>query len=250
MGPKAGVLAKRSAFAKTLAAAVAVILASCSGAGLDSLPSRGEGTVLAASDDGRVRLDDGRTVRLAGVDTADGAGLDLMLAGQRVELLAAGTDASVVHVRLRRRRRWVQGALLDAGLARVRTSRNEAALAGAMLSREARSRAARRGLWAGRWRVLTAREAEHARGFQIVEGRVRSAKALRRGVFLDFGDDWRRDLSVEVPEAALDRLAAAGLDPEMLEGRLVRVRGRLQPTRNGPLITLDHPEAVELLSDR
>jgi hypothetical protein len=118
-----------------------------------------------------------------------------------------------------------------------------------MLTREARARAAARGLWASRWRVLTADETLDAPGFQIVEGRVRSAKALRPGVFLDFGANWREDLSVEIPDAALDSFAAAGIDPETLKGRLVRVRGRLQPTRNGPLITLDHPEALEVLDE-
>jgi endonuclease YncB( thermonuclease family) len=250
MGPTTGVIAAARRFAKMAAVALALALTACSRAGLDSLPSAGKAVVVSAEEDGRIKLADGRRVRLAGVEVADRTALHDLVAGQAVELLAVGPNRNVVQLRVKRGRRWVQGELLQQGLARVRTAPNEAALARPMLSREAEARARSRGLWASRWRVLTADEAEHARGFQIVEGRVRSAKALRRGVFLDFGDDWREDLSVEVPDAALDRFAAAGRDPERLEGELVRVRGRLQPTRNGPLITLDHPEALELLDER
>ena len=249
MGPTSRVIAKASAFAKTLAVVAVYSLTACSGAGLDSLPSAGSGVAVSADGEGRVRLADGRTVRLAGVEVADETALHRLVAGQAVELLSVGPNPDAVQLRVKHGRRWVQGDLLEQGLARVRTAPNEAALTEAMLSREAQARVRAQGLWDSRWRVLTAEEAEDARGFQIVEGRVRSAKALRRGVFLDFGENWREDLSVEVPGDALDRFAAAGRDPEALEGRLVRVRGRLQPTRNGPLITLDHPEALEVLQE-
>ena len=249
MEPTAGVIAKASGFAKVFAILGSSMLASCGGPGLDSLPSLGSALAVSADSGGGVRLQDGRTVHLAGIDVASGAALHALVAGQQVELLSAGSGADAVQLRLKRGRRWVQGELLETGLARVHTFDGETALAPVMLTREARARNAGKGLWANRWRVLTAQEAERARGFQIVEGRVRSAKALRRGVFLDFGANWRDDLSVQIPDSALDTFAAAGRDPETLEGRLVRVRGRLQPTRNGPLITLDHPEALEVLSE-
>jgi endonuclease YncB( thermonuclease family) len=233
-----------------LAAALLSCLAACGDATLDALPSAGVASVAGVSAGESLRLRDGRAVTLAGVDVADDAALRALLLGQEVELLdGGGGEAGRYHLRRRRDRRWVQGELLDAGVARVRTTANDRTLAAAMLSREARARRDRRGLWAGRWRVLTADEAVDARGFQIVEGRVRSARALRRGVFLDFGEDWRRDVSVEVPDAALDAFAAAGVDPEELDGRLVRVRGRLERTRNGPLMVLNHPEALELLRE-
>jgi ferric-dicitrate binding protein FerR (iron transport regulator) len=66
------VIAKARAFAKPLACALLLAAAACSGAGLDSLPSAGAATAVSADADGGVRLDDGRTVRLAGVDVATG----------------------------------------------------------------------------------------------------------------------------------------------------------------------------------
>jgi endonuclease YncB( thermonuclease family) len=234
---------------------LAIGAAACSPAPLDALAPGERGRVTAAS--GGVLEIGGERVRLAGVELApetDEALRDWAV-GREAELLYGGArrDAygrTLAQVRLTEGRVWVQGRLLDAGLARVRTWSDNRALAGEMLRREARARVAGRGAWAGEgWRVLTADEAERARGFALVEGRVRRVEQRGRSLYLDFGADPRDDFSVRVPAEALEAFAAAGVAADALGGRLVRVRGAVRESRYGPVMTVDHPEAVELLRE-
>ena len=142
-------------------------------------------------------------------------------------------------------RLWLEGALLDAGAARVRTTAAGRALARAMLEREAVARGAKRGLWAlEAYQVRLPTELDPREGgFQIVEGRVAKAGETRGLAYLDFSRNWRDALSVEIPAASLKDFRSAGIDPLRLESRLIRVRGEVQGLR----MTVDHPEAVELL---
>ena len=52
---------------------------------------------------------------------------------------------------------------------------------------------------------------------------------------------------IEAP--ALRLFAEAGLDPLVLEGALVRVRGWVDD-RDGPRIEVTHPEQIEVLATR
>ena len=82
--------------------------------------------------------------------------------------------------------------------------------------------------------------------FQVVEGRVVDAAAVRGRRFLNFGADWRTDFTVTVAPADWKRFAAAGLSVQDYEGRRVRVRGWLDRI-NGPSIDATHPEQIEVL---
>lgn len=235
--------------------AAALVVVGCGDEGLDRLADGGRGRAVEALSGEVVRLQDGRAVRLAGVDapTPDAeAALDALVAGREVALLqgGGGVDAygrPVVHLRVLRGRRWLQGGLLDKGLARVRTTADDAALAREMLRREARARGRRRGLWADpAYRVrLPGEVAGDLNGFMIVEGRVEGTQRLREGVYLEFVPA-RRGFAVHIPRRAL-RAFEAGEDPEALSGRLVRVRGVVRPTQFGPTLLVDHPEQIETL---
>jgi hypothetical protein len=159
-----------------------------------------------------------------------------------------GYGRALAQLRLEDRRAWVQGALLSDGWARVRTYGDNRALAQAMYDREARARAARRGLWAlPAYRVLLPQEvAPDASGFAIVEGRVLRATRAWSGTYLDFTND-RAGFAVLVSAEAERDFEAAAKPPASLAGRLVRVRGAID--RDG-LMRIDHPEPVELLRER
>ncbi len=207
-----------------------------------------------------LQLEGGRTVRLAGIEApaagapwgeAARAALERLAAGRRVDLLYGGaaTDADgreLAHVRVADGP-WLEGALLDAGVARVRPRPGEAALTPEMLEHEARARGRRRGLWRDpAYRVRLPDEFGWSdAGLQIVEGRVRRVGG-RGVVYLDFADDYHGVVSAEAPAKTLRAWRAAGLEPGALRGRLVRMRG---PVR-GYHLTLETPEAVELLSER
>ena len=201
-------------------------------------------------------------MRLAGVDApapdapwgeAARAALERLAAGRSVDLLLGGAGKDAAGARVAQVRvvdgPWLQAALLDAGVARVRPRPGEAALAPDLLAHEARARAHGRGLWRdAAYRVRLPDEfGWDDAGLQVVEGRVRRVSSGRgRLVYLDFADDWRGVVSAEIPSRALRDWRAAGLDPQALRGRLVRVRGEA----HGPHLTVEAPEAVELLRER
>jgi endonuclease YncB( thermonuclease family) len=233
--------------------------AACGGDELDRLAEGERGRVAAVFAGGELRLESGLEVRLAGVDVPGsgepgGREAQALLARRLEERDAAllyggerrdGYGRAVAHVRSTGDRRWAQGALLDAGLARVRTTAADRALASQMLRREARARAAGRGLWSSpAWRVRLPGEVRP--GFMIVEGRIGGVERTGSGAAFTVGAE-RDGLQVGLTRRARADLAAAGVPIEAAEGRLVRLRGVARPTGTGHRIELDHPEQLEVL---
>ncbi|MBL8550039.1 MAG: thermonuclease family protein [Hyphomonadaceae bacterium] len=154
---------------------------------------------------------------------------------------------------------WVQQAMVQEGLARVRTRKENHARAAELLAAEAQARRARRGLWGqAAYRVLTA-EAAIAKAadlpsrcgqgpFWVVEGTVRDVSATPERVYLNFGADYRSDFTVAVYGEDVADWTGDQHGPafESYEGRKVRVRGRAA-NRGGPLICADHPAQIEML---
>jgi len=249
---------RRAALGRKCALLALLLLAACGErAALDRLARGERGRVAEVRSADVLVLDGGLVVRLAGLDgpRAGEPGADqgrAMLArlavGRSAQLLYGGArrDAygrALAQVRLADGE-WLQKAMLEAGLARVRTWPDNRALAAPMLAAEARARAARRGLWSGVWQVRLPEEiGSGAAGFQIVEGWVRGVSAKPWGVYLEFSPD-RKGFAALVPAGRAGDFAAAGRDPAGLQRRLVRVRGVVG---SGGVMRIDHPEAIELL---
>ncbi len=144
--------------------------------------------------------------------------------------------------------RWIQGALLAAGMARVYTFPDNRKRAAEMLALEAGARAARRGIWDHRfYRVLDQAEtARHVDTFQLVEGRVLNTAVVRRRGYLNFGPDWRSDFTISISPGSMRRFKSAGPGLERYKDMRVRVRGWLK-SYNGPMIEATHPEQIEVL---
>ncbi|MEI7933083.1 MAG: thermonuclease family protein, partial [Alphaproteobacteria bacterium] len=166
--------------------------------------------------------------------------------GKPVTLLYGGLkrdryERALAHVRVDAGRRWMQGEILAAGLARVRTYPDSRAMAAEMLEAEAEARRAGKGLWAlDAYKVLLPYECPGKSGFQIIEGKVSKVAVGGGAVLLDFLSGGAR---AEIPRFVSADFAAAGHALEGLKDRLVRIRG---PLRDG-VIRLDHPETLELL---
>ncbi len=143
---------------------------------------------------------------------------------------------------------WVQGALLEQGMARVYSFPDNRALVPEMLSRERAARAARRGIWDHPfYAVRTDLESEEDIGtFQLIEGEVIEVAVVRGRAYLNFGDDWKQDFTITLAPAVRRLFETEGHDPRAYEGRRVRVRGWLK-SFNGPMIEATHPEQIELL---
>jgi len=236
-----------------------LMLAACGDrAAIDRLASFGEGKVARVLAADAMVLEDGRTVRLVGITgpAANGAyrgeaqaALEDLVGGREIELLTGGAakDAygrTLAHLRRRPDGLWVQGALLDAGAARVRTYADNRALAAEMLEHEARARLTARGLWAlPAYRVLLPQEASGLRGFVVAEGRAAAVRAGPAGAEIALSDGGRGIVLRIVPRAVPD-FEAAGKAPAALAGRMIRARGTL---RADGVIRLDHPESLEVL---
>ncbi len=249
---------------------VATLAPSGRAAGPADLPREGGGEVVGIVDGDTLVLESGREVRLVGLqapklplgrpdfepwplaEEARKALADLAL-GKRIALAFGGRREDrhgrlLAHAILEPDGTWVQGALLDRGMARVYSFADNRALVPEMLARESAARRARRGIWEHPfYRILSAGEAgDHLDRFALVEGRVRAVGEARGLTFLNFGDDWRSDFTLVLPRAARRLFAAEGRDPDDLAGRLLRARGWLKE-RNGPMITVTHPEQIEVL---
>jgi endonuclease YncB( thermonuclease family) len=145
--------------------------------------------------------------------------------------------------------RWVQGALLEAGMARVYSFADNRALVPEMLALETRARAQRRGIWAHPYYAIRDPEAAgaHIGSFQLVEGRVLEAAVVRGRAYLNFGADWREDFTITLAPEVRRRFEAESIDPRDYQAARVRVRGWLK-SFNGPMIEVTHPEQIEVLA--
>ena len=142
---------------------------------------------------------------------------------------------------------WIQGAMLEAGYARVYTFDDNRSLIPEMLRLEAAARAARRGIWAhSYYRIRTPEDlAGTTDSFQIVEGQVRAVGLSRDRAFLNFGPDYKTDFTVAIAKRDYKNFGR-GFDPKRYDGQMVRVRGWVEAI-NGPSIDVTHPEQIEVI---
>ncbi|MBT5457904.1 MAG: thermonuclease family protein [Rhodospirillaceae bacterium] len=144
--------------------------------------------------------------------------------------------------------RWVQGALLSAGMARVYTFPDNRGRAAEMLAQERAARGARRGIWNLRYyRILKPEEAGRFIGtFQLIEGKILQAALVRGRAYLNFGANWKTDFTITMSPKSRRRHWRGEKPVQDYEGRRVRVRGWLK-SFNGPMIEATHPEQIEVL---
>lgn len=229
-----------------------------------------EAVVRAVHEDGTLALANGLTANLAGIDLPRPA-LDEskaspraaaarrfvagLVEGEKVRLFYSGRRhdrhgralAEIVRVR---DGRWVQGALVASGVARVRVTPDHPGCAKALLALEAGARNRRLGNWSDSWyRVFRAGDPDlidHRGRFEIVEGRVRSVGRGRDRVYLNFGARWTTDFTIMIVNRDLPRFRATPKDPDRLRGRTIRVRGMLR-SEGGPAIYALHPDMIEIV---
>jgi endonuclease YncB( thermonuclease family) len=146
---------------------------------------------------------------------------------------------------------WIQGRLLEMGLARVYSFSDNRAGVAQMLSIERAARASGRGIWSHPFYGLRKANDHDALwplidSFQIIAGRVAAVHEAKSATYINFGEDWRSDFSLRIASADRRAFRDAGIDLTALAGKLVRVRGWLS-AYNGPSLKVDHPEQLEIL---
>jgi endonuclease YncB( thermonuclease family) len=240
----------------------------------------GTGRVTAVVDGRSFILDDGREIRVAGIEVvqmpapgesgpraqaaaaaarSSRAALETTVGGQIVELRRAAGQASanvdrygrtLAAVFVERDGTSVAHALLAGGFAKVSANVGDRACAAELLGKERSARERRLGVWGEAYYAVVgaesgaALEAEHGR-FTVVEGKVLSVRESAGTIYMNFGRRWSEALTVTVLKRNERSFAAGGLDLKKLTNRRVRVRGWIEE-RNGPRIEATRPEQIEI----
>ena len=253
----------RSSASLPACAASLLVLASVGRAGAAdcALEPQGEGRVAAVVDARSLRLEDGREIRLAGIeraepDRASGRAALIAIAGGRDVTLHGEDDSpdrygrQPAFVFVKGMEQSVQSELLRRGEVLVSPDIPEKNCAAALAAAEAGARQAKSGIWA----ETTAIKNTESPGdilaavghFTVVEGRVLSVRQAGATTYLNFGRNWTRDFAATISRRIIPAFENAGLGPKSLENRRIRVRG-IVSSRGGPRIELLRVGQIEVL---
>jgi len=222
---------------------------------------QGEGRVAAVIDARTFRLDDGREVRLAGIEpavpdkTKAAAALTAIVTGREVTL--HGEDDAPdrygrqpAFVFLAGSETPVQSELLRRGEALASMEVTNKDCAAALAAAEAEARQAKKGTWAEPAAIKNAESpGDILTGigrFTVIEGKVLSVRQAGATTYLNFGRNWTRDFAVTISRRMMASFEAAGLLPKSLENRRIRVRGYVE-ARGGPRIEVLRVGQIEIL---
>ena len=228
-----------------------------------------------------LRLGDGRKVKLVGLETAipmelHGATLTRYLEnltlGKAVQLILGrrktdryGRHMAHLFVEQKGSLVWVQADLIKQGLGLVAPeprayspgsspSANAKCIAH-LLRLEEKARKNRRGFWGNK--IFQVRNAwdtrelsKYIQTFQIIEGRIKRLSLSRGKIYINFGRNWKSDLTIVVNKATIKSMQP-GSDKlarllEQLERKKIRIRGWIED-RNGPLIRVRNRHQLEIL---
>lgn len=226
-----------------------------------SFEPQGEGRVAAVIDARSFRLQDGREVRLAGIEPvvaekADrSSALAAIIAGREVTL--SGEDDTPdrygrqpAFVFLASSDTLVQGLLLAQGQALVSATVTDKDCASILNAAEAAARQAKLGTWADPAAIKNAESPGDILAgigrFTVVEGRVLSVRQAGATTYLNFGRNWTRGFAVTISRRMLAAFEAGGIVLKSLENRRIRVRGWVE-ARGGPRIEVLRVGQIEML---
>jgi hypothetical protein len=226
-----------------------------------------EAQAIAVPDMRTVELDDGRTLRIAAIESfallsSAGDTAERVLQDRLAGLLAG----KALHIRLlsdepdRYGRvpalvaledgTTVQEMLIQEGLA-IAFATDASALPcfAEMLLAEDAARRETRGFWTSPALPYATAEALEplTGGFAIFEGAVRSVGNRTNTTYLNFGYRWSEDATVEIPADERDRFGGEEPLAALVEKR-VRVRGFLEE-KAGPMMTVRSPMQIEVLGE-
>lgn len=140
---------------------------------------------------------------------------------------------------------WVQGEMLRRGMARVYSFADNRSVVQEMLSAERMSFNARIGIWALDYYKIRPQEisGRYTNSFQIISGTIKEVATVRNNTYLNFGEDYREDFTIVIPNRVKRMFEEMDINLSDLESKNIFVRGWLK-YYNGPSIDLTHPEQL------
>ena len=224
----------------------------------------GDGRVAAVIDARSFRLDDGREIRLAGIEPADAdkakgaAALAAVVGGRNVTLHGAddtpdryGRQAAFVFVA--GSEAPVQSELLRQGAVLFSANVADSACAGTLAAAEATAMSAKLGIWSAPTAIKNAESPGDILAgigrFTVVEGKVLSVRQSGATTYLNFGRNWTQDFAATISRRMIPGFEAAGLSLKSLENRRIRVRGFVS-SRAGPRIEVLRVGQIEVLGGK
>jgi endonuclease YncB( thermonuclease family) len=249
------------------ACAASLLVLACvgrAGAADCAFAPQGEGRVAAVIDGRSFRLDDGREIRLIGIEQA---GTDKARNRASLAAIAGGRDVTLrgdddtpdrygrqgAFVAVTGSEHSVQSELLRRGEALFSADIADKNCAAALAAAESAARDGKLGIWA----ETTAIKNTESPGdilsaighFTVVEGRVLSVRRAGAMTYLNFGRNWTRDFAATISRRTIPAFESAGLGPKLLENRRIRVRGVVS-SRGGPRIELFRVGQIEVLGGK
>ncbi|WP_439407766.1 thermonuclease family protein [Bradyrhizobium sp. DASA03076] len=219
--------------------------------------AQGEGRVAAITDARSVRFDDGREVRLTGIEATATTrqALTSLLVGR--DVILRGTDDTPDRYGRQGALLFigesdipVQSMLLAQGDALVSAEITDKDCSAALMSSEAEARRQKKGSWADLSAIKNAESPDDILAgigrFMVVEGKVLSVRQAGAMTYLNFGRNWTHGFAVTISKRNLPAFESAGISLKSLENRRIRVRGWVEGT-TGPRIDVRLLGQVELL---
>ena len=144
----------------------------------------------------------------------------------------------------------LQEHLLENGLAIAYIDNDEYHDAESYIESEKKARLARKNIWSQKV-TLSAEEAVDqlsriSGSFQIIEGTITSASKHKKTLYLNFGENWKEDMTISVPLSYCKTLAKYSIDCNSLVGKKVRIRG-IVSSYFGPIVECLHRWQLEIL---
>jgi endonuclease YncB( thermonuclease family) len=225
----------------------------------------GEGRVAAVIDARTLRLQDGREVRLAGVeDTVSGvaarpaqrAALEGLVEGRELTLRGSATPDRygriVAMAFIQGQDQPLQARLVEDGHLVVTAAFEDEDCASYLRKGEARARRAKRGIWAEPAALKNTEMAGDILAvvgqFVVAEGRVDSVREAGATLYINFGRRWTQDFAVTISGRNKAAFEAAGVPFKSLERKRVRVRGWVEK-RGGPRIHASWSGQIEVVGN-
>jgi endonuclease YncB( thermonuclease family) len=225
----------------------------------------GEGRVASIIDARTFRMQDGREVRLAGVeDTLSGrppmpqqrAALETLADGRDVVLRGSPKQDRygrlVAFAFVAGREEMLQARMIENGHLLVTAAIDDPDCARFLRGREARARQGKRGLWAEPAALKNTEMPDDILAvvgqFIVAEGRVQSVREAGATLYINFGRRWTQDFAVTISRRNVAAFEAAGVSLKSLERRRIRVRGWVEQ-RGGPRIHAASVGQIEVVGN-